>query len=66
MAAQSGPTETSAICPLSGESDIAQRSCAIRAFSFRLNALLSENPIPSVESLRAHEHEIAQAGRIWQ
>ena len=32
FAAQGGPTETSAICPLSGESDIAERSSSSRDY----------------------------------
>jgi len=33
-AAQSGPTETSAICPLSGKSDIAERSSSGRDYEY--------------------------------
>ena len=33
-AAQIGPTETSAICPLSGESDIAERSSSSRDYEY--------------------------------
>ena len=34
FAAQGGPTETSAICPLSGESDIAERSSSGRDYEY--------------------------------